>query len=79
MEMIFYVGNYVQGNIYGAEGKWYHYPWFVKENSIDGGTGTDSILLLNNYTSNSWSNNVDNIQSRVSNFENIKLRRWHSY
>jgi VCBS repeat-containing protein len=39
---------------------------------VDGGTGTDSIVL-ENYTIAQYVSNIDNIQTRVVNFENIML------
>ena len=39
---------------------------------IDGGTGTDSVVL-ENYSIQQYIDNVDNIKTRVANFENIMM------
>ncbi|WP_343750162.1 VCBS domain-containing protein, partial [Marinomonas primoryensis] len=39
---------------------------------VDGGKGDDSIYLAS-YTKNDYNNNVDNIKSRVINFENVMM------
>ncbi|WP_392383705.1 VCBS domain-containing protein [Marinomonas primoryensis] len=39
---------------------------------IDGGTGTDSIVL-ENYSIQQYIDNVDNIKTRIANFENIMM------
>jgi len=55
----------IDGKITGNS--WSHYgSW------IDGGTGTDSIVL-ESYTVAQYNLNIDNIRTRVVNFENIML------
>ncbi|RXJ91104.1 hypothetical protein CRV01_02175, partial [Arcobacter sp. CECT 8983] len=44
----------------------------VYSNNLSGGWGNDSIIL-NGYTKEEYDNNVDNIQNKVKDFENIKV------